>query len=326
MSGKFIFNKILQQTVSRPLTFRGVGLHSGRKCEVKVCPAFSNEGIIFNLQGNHQEVNIPADFRKVISTMLCTTLGTRIGKTSVSLRTVEHLMAALYAANVHNAYIHVTSNSASPDPEVPILDGSAAQFARVIAGNVKLSHPETRLPIVKVIKPIFIEDKAETGATAELLPLDAEEGIDISKMLVVSISLDSYNNKLPARNIERYTFDSLQTWINEVGQARTFVFESEVESLRRNNLGIGGSLRNCVVYDDVSNSSPGGKVKVLNRQGLRNTDEWLWHKLLDVYGDLSLIRPLGILNAHFRAFRPGHSINNQVLHALENNKDSFVIL
>mmetsp|Transcript_10412 Transcript_10412/g.13676 ORF Transcript_10412/g.13676 Transcript_10412/m.13676 type:complete len:141 (+) Transcript_10412:226-648(+) len=137
-------NQLLQNTVSRPLSFYGVGLHSGLKCKIRVFPSASDTGIVFDLQKKRTEVVsserksssnlwnsgkscvndnvLSADFRNVSSTTLSTTLSDKGGK---AISTVEHFLAALYAVNIHNAYV-VTDQS-----EIPVLDGSSSFFANV---------------------------------------------------------------------------------------------------------------------------------------------------------------------------------------------------
>ena len=272
----------IQRTLKAAINCVGIGLHSGRRVQLVLRPAPAGTGILF--RRTDLGLDIPARFDAVVDCRLSTVLGLdshpdgRIG-------TVEHVMAALAGAGVHNAIVELDG------PEVPILDGSSASFLFLIdcAGIVEQNEFVSG---IEVLRPVRVE---QGEAFAELRPFAF--GFDMS----LSIAFDAAAIGRQALTL-RLTPDSFRA---ELARARTFTLASEVAQMRAAGLALGGSLDNAVVVDGA---------KVLNPGGLRMADEFVRHKLLDAVGDLALAG--SPLVGRFVGHRTGHALNNRLLRAL----------
>jgi len=277
----------VQRTLATSIFCQGIGLHSGRKVKLTMRPAHADHGIVFrrtDLAGTGPK-DIPARYDHVSDTRLCTVLSHR-ERPELKVATVEHLLAALAGCGVHNALIEMDG------PEVPIMDGSAADFVFLI-GCAGVVEQHEKLARIDVLRTVRVE---QGEAFAELRPSGS-----IGLEMAVSI-------EFPAAAIGRQAFTarfSPDMFRADLARARTFTLVQEVEALRRAGLALGGSLDNAVVVDGAS---------VLNPSGLRMSDEFVRHKMLDAVGDLSLAGAelSGCLVAH----RAGHALNNRLLHAL----------
>jgi UDP-3-O-[3-hydroxymyristoyl] N-acetylglucosamine deacetylase len=272
----------LQKTLRSAIHCRGVGLHSGGKVAMRLCPAAPDTGIVFRrTDGAVAGVEIAALWKNVSDSTLCTTLSNGEG---VRVGTVEHLLAAFAGCEIDNVVVELDG------PEVPIMDGSAEPFVFLIecAGVVRQDAPRRA---IKVLRPIVVEEGSKSAA---LLP---EDGFSMS----VEIDFDS---RAVSRQDITVVLDAA-TFRNEIARARTFGFLHEVDRMRAAGLARGGSLDNAVV---VSGDH------VLNEGGLRFADEFVRHKVLDAVGDLALAGAPII--GHFRGVRSGHALNRRVLEAL----------
>lgn len=277
----------VQRTLAAAIFCQGIGLHSGRAVKLTMRPAHADHGIVFrriDFPGDGPR-DIPARYDHVSDTRLCTVLSHR-DRPELRVATVEHLLAALAGCGVHNALIEIDG------PEVPILDGSAADFVFLIgcAGVVEQHERLARIDVLRIVR-------VEQGeAFAELRPTTTP-GLDMA------VSID-----FPAAAIGRQAFTarfSPEMFRADLARARTFTLVQEVEALRRAGLALGGSLANAVVVDGAT---------VLNPSGLRMADEFVRHKMLDAVGDLSLAG--AELSGRLVAHRAGHALNNKLLHAL----------
>ena len=278
-----------QRTLRNSIKATGVGLHTGDKVLLTLCPAPVDTGIVFRRTDLNPVAEIPARADLVGETTLSTCL--IHGEARVS--TIEHLLSAMAGLGVDNAYVDVTA------PEIPIMDGSAAPFVFLLqsAGIVE-QHAAKKF--IRVRKEVTVTDGDKT---ASFLPL---EGFKIS----FGIDFDHPVFKHRAATTE--VDFSTTSFVREVSRARTFGFVEEIEYLRSKGLARGGSMDNAVVIDDY---------KVLNQGGLRYDDEFVKHKVLDAIGDLYL---LGYsLIGEYRAFKSGHALNNQALRTLIANKDAW---
>jgi UDP-3-O-[3-hydroxymyristoyl] N-acetylglucosamine deacetylase len=270
------------------VSFDGVGAHGGTFCRALVSPASEDSGITF-LVGNDE---ISADFRNAFETMSCSKLSSPRG---ASVSTIEHLVAALYGVGITNAAVEVEGG------EIPILDGSSLPFVEAFL-SAGLKKQTKKLRILKVLKTVKIHDD--------------EKWSSLSPANSFSINVEcNYSAKgLKTRPV---SFDfSKEDFIKQIAPARTFGFFSDVEFLRKNNLALGSSLENSVVFDE--NGQP------LNDGGLRFDDEPIRHKILDIIGDLSLAGCE--IKARFDAFYPTHATNNRILRALFENDDNYEII
>lgn len=280
---------IRQRTLRNSIKATGVGLHTGDKVLLTLCPAPVDTGIVFRRTDLNPVAEIPARADLVGETTLSTCL--IHGEARVS--TIEHLLSAMAGLGVDNAYVDVTA------PEIPIMDGSAAPFVFLLqsAGIVE-QHAAKKF--IRVRKEVTVTDGDKT---ASFLPL---EGFKIS--FGIDFDHPVFKHRAATTEIDFST----TSFVREVSRARTFGFVEEIEYLRSTGLARGGSMDNAVVIDDY---------KVLNQGGLRYDDEFVKHKVLDAIGDLYL---LGYsLIGEYRAFKSGHALNNQALRTLIANKDAW---
>jgi UDP-3-O-[3-hydroxymyristoyl] N-acetylglucosamine deacetylase len=271
-----------QCTLRGPVECAGVGVHSGEKVSLRILPAPENSGIVFvrtDLKNGAR--HIPARWDHVIDTRLCTVIG---NKSSGRVATIEHLMAALHACGIDNATIEIDH------AEVPVMDGSSDPFIFLIemAGTVEQKVPRR---VIEILSPVEVMGDGKLARLSPALESRFSFEIDFDQ---TPISRQRYEFTLSPENFK-----------NEIGRARTFGFFEEVEGLRKQGLARGGSLDNAIVIKDD---------RIMNEDGLRYTDEFVRHKLLDAVGDLSLAG--AAIRGHFEGYCSGHALNNQLLHAL----------
>lgn len=289
-----------QITLKAPFTVKGKGLHTGLCLEAEFNPAPVNHGYKIQRMDLEGQPVIDALGENVVHT----SRGTVIGKGDVTVSTIEHAMAALYAAGVDNVLIKVNG------PEIPILDGSAAEFSKKIEEcGLENQSEEKDYYIVK--QKIELRDE-ETGSSIVVLP-DDDFSVD------VMIQFDS-----PVIPNQYAALDNMSEFAENIAPSRTFVFVREIEPLVKANLIKGGDLDNAVViYDKAMDQTQldsladmmGVPHKNVSEFGYIQARSLMWsneparHKLLDVMGDLALIgRPL---KGKVIATRPGHTINSQ---------------
>jgi UDP-3-O-[3-hydroxymyristoyl] N-acetylglucosamine deacetylase len=275
-----------QRTLKTPIGCVGVGLHSGKRVSLNLRPADPGHGIVFRRTDLGRD--IPARFDRVVDTQLATVLGDEHWA-SARVGTVEHLMAALSALGIDNVLVELDG------PELPALDGSAAPFVFLLdcAGITEQPLPRSH---IEIRRPVRV---SEGDAFAELRPasVGGKPGLDMA------LSIDFAAAAIGRQALSlRLTPDSFR---RELARARTFTLAEEVTQLRAAGLARGGSLDNAVVVD---------QARILNPGGLRMSDEFARHKLLDAVGDLALAG--APLSGRFIAHRSGHSLNNRLLRAL----------
>ena len=287
-----------QQTLGGEFTVKGKGLHTGLEIEATFYPAPENHGYKF------QRVDLPDQpiIDALAENVIETGRGTVIAKADAKVATIEHALAALYAAGVDNCLIKVDA------PEVPILDGSAIVFANEIA-RVGLKEQQADKNYYVVKHKIEVRDE-QTGAHLTVLP-DSEFSIDV---------MVGYDSPVLANQFAR--LENVADFTQEIAPCRTFVFVREVEMLLQANLIKGGDLDNAIVIydrklpqeqlDHIADlmGVPHKEVAdfgYINNRPLQFDNEPARHKLLDVMGDVALIgRPL---KGRIIACRPGHKIN-----------------
>ncbi|MCR9111987.1 MAG: UDP-3-O-acyl-N-acetylglucosamine deacetylase [Rhodobacteraceae bacterium] len=283
----------MQNTIKAPVSFSGVGLHSGVAAHATILPAPANRGIVFRrLDCDGGVCEIPARYDLVRQSPLCTLLQNAAG-TSVS--TVEHIMAALSGCGIHNAVIEVSG------PEIPILDGSSAQFVRgILCSGVRRQDAPVRA--LRVLKPVEV---IRGDSSARLVPHET---------LLIEFSIEFEDAAIGAQ--KKLLNMSNGSFVRELSTSRTFCRQADVDAMRANGLALGGSPgENAVVFDGDRVLSPGG---------LRQPDEPVRHKMLDALGDLALAG-LPILG-HYQGVRAGHALTNDLLHALFAQADAFDVV
>ena len=293
-----------QKTLNAPFSVSGKGLHSGLNVEATFMPAPENTGYVFKRIDLQDAPVIEALAENVIETNRGTVIACKTNK-DVKVGTIEHSMAALYAAGVDNCIIEINA------PEMPILDGSATLYSEKIE-EVGLKEQAAEREFYVVKQRIKVVDEA-TGSSLIVLP-DDDFSID------TMIEFDS-----PVLSNQFASLTSLANFKEEIAGSRTFVFVREILPLVENNLIKGGDLDNAIViYDkkmsqeeldriaDVAGAPhiPNDQLGYLNHKPLTFPNEPARHKLLDVMGDLALIgRPL---KGRIVATRPGHTINTRL--------------
>ena len=277
-----------QRTLSSSITATGVGLHTGKKINLRINPGQPDRGIVF-IRTDMKGEFIAASLKNVHDTRLSTTISN--GNASVS--TVEHLLSALAGLGIDNATIELDG------PEVPIMDGSSRPFVFLIqsAGICEQNHPKKFIKITKDIEVI------QNDKWAKIEPFDGFK---------VAFTIDFDHPSFPKES-QTSTIDfSTISYLSQVSRARTFGFAKDIENLRKNNLALGGSVNNAIVIDDY---------KIINEDGLRYRDEFVKHKILDAIGDLYLLGHS--LIGSFSAFKSGHHLNNLLLRELVNNESAW---
>ena len=268
---------ILQRTIKSSTTISGIGLHTGARINLRLRPATANTGIIFHRTNGERSVDIKACAENVVDTRMATVLG----HDGLTVSTVEHFMAALAACGIDNLHVDIDG------PEVPILDGSAAPFIREIL-QIGVSDLGSSRRFVAIRKPLEI--------------IEGEKRISIIPSRFFRITFDIAFDH-PAISVQQFSMKfTTENFCKDIAPARTFGFLEEVEYLKANGLARGGSLENAVVIDSKG---------VMNPEGLRFQDEFVRHKILDSFGDFSLLG--APLLGHIRAFKAGHDLNAKLV-------------
>ena len=290
-----------QQTLNSEFTVCGKGLHTGLNITATFKPSACNTGYVIKRIDLEGEPTVEALAENVIETQRGTVIANKSRK-EVRVSTIEHAMAALYAAGIDNCLIEVNA------PELPILDGSAIVYCQKIE-EVGLVEQEADREYYVVKQRIKVVDP-NTGSSLIVLP-DDDFSID------TMIEFDS-----PVLSNQFATLDNIENFKDEIAASRTFVFVREILPLLQMNLIKGGDLDNAIVIYDTPIPQEDldrladlmkverkhlGKLGYLNNKPLAFNNEPARHKLLDVIGDLALIgRPL---KGRIVASRPGHTIN-----------------
>lgn len=280
---------IHQRTLQSTIRAVGVGLHSGEKVELTLHPAAPDSGIVFR----RTDLPEPVSFKVGPDLVNDTRLSSTLVRGDVRVGTIEHLMSAFAGLGIDNLLVDVTA------PEIPIMDGSAAPFIYLIqqAGVVE---QKAKKRFVRVKKTVEVQDGDKW------VKLSPHNGYKVKLTI-------EFNHPVFRKSAQTVELDFSNTsYISEIARARTFGFIHEVEFMRLNNLGRGGSMENAIVLDEF---------RVLNQGGLRFEDEFVRHKVLDAIGDLYILgHPL---IAAFDGFKSGHAMNNKLLRALWADADAW---
>ena len=252
-------------------------------------PAPPNSGITFRRIDLDVPVDIPASALKVSQT----TLGTTLENQGAKVATVEHLLSALAGLGIDNVFVDLTA------PEVPIMDGSAAPFIFLLQ-SAGIEEQSSLKRFIRIKKTIEVADGEKW---ARLTPHNGFR---------VNLEID-FNHAVLRKHRQSARLDfSSTSFVKEISRARTFGFLTDIETLRKKDLTLGGSIDNAVVMDEY---------RVLNEDGLRFRDEFVRHKILDAVGDLYLLECC--LIGEFTGYKSGHYLNNTLLRALLDQEDSF---
>ena len=288
----------LQTTIASPVSVSGRGLHTAQQVTVTFVPAPANFGIQF------ERIDLPGHpvIKASPYTVFDTSRGTSIKEGDAQVHTIEHLMAALAGLGIDNVLVRTVG------PETPILDGSSRIYVEMLKEvGIKTLNASKRIGIVKEEISFSVPEK------------QIELTIKPAERFKMTVNVD-YGTKVLAE--QQAVLDSIETFVPDVYNCRTFVFLDELQFLIQNNLARGGDLDNAIVFVD---KVPDNKVlnalgdffhkkditvtpdHILNNTHLRHPNEPARHKLLDLIGDLYL---LGVpLRAEIIANRPGHFAN-----------------
>jgi len=277
-----------QTTIKKPVELVGIGLHKGSPVKLRLEPLESNSGIIFHR--SDVNVSIPLKPENVVDTKMATV----IGKDGFVISTIEHLLSAVYAYGIDNLRVIVDAD------EVPVMDGSSVSYCMLLdeAQTLELEVPKK---IMKIKKEVIVQ-----------------EG---DKYVKLSPSPDlkyDFTIKFPHPVIKNQDFVlkfTKQKYKDEISRARTFGFLHEVQYLRSKGLALGGSLENAIVLDDK---------KVLNPEGLRFSDEFVRHKILDAIGDMSLIGMNFVGN--YEALAGSHDLNHKLTLKLLKSEENYEVV
>ncbi len=280
-----------QKTIKNNISFTGVGLHSGQKVNVCIKPSEPNTGIVFKRVDLKSNNLVIPNFSNVTNTSLNTTISNEFG---VKVSTIEHLMGALFGLGVDNAKVEIDNE------EVPILDGSAKEFIEKIVAT-GLSISDAPIKIIKINKKIEFKD--------------GERVISITPSKV-SLEIDfelRYQN--PVIGNQKNKVNVYEDNLDEIFNSRTFCLFEDIEAIKKNGLAKGGSLDNAIVVKEKN---------ILNETGLRNSKEFVNHKILDCIGDLFTSGYRMI--ASIKCSQGGHYLTNKLLRKVFENKENFTIV
>lgn len=271
-----------QRTLKTAIRATGVGLHTGDKVYMTLRPAAENSGVTFRRVDLDEPVDIPANAKLVGETML----GTTLIRNGAKVATVEHLMSAVAGLGIDNLNVDLSA------PEVPIMDGSAGPFVFLLQ-SAGIEEQAAAKKFIRIKKKIRVEDDDKW---AEFTPFN---GFKVNFRI-------AFNHPVFNKLSQEASIDfSSTSFLKEISRARTFCFLRDVEALRARNLTLGGSMDNAIVLDDY---------RILNEDGLRYSNEFVIHKILDAIGDIYLLGHS--LIGEFSAHKSGHDLNNKLLCAL----------
>ena len=271
-----------RKTIKNTIEISGIGLHKGEEIKLTLKPSENNDerGIIFkriDVSGKNNVIKV--DYRNLFDLER----GTNIrNEDDVKVHTIEHFLSSLSITGVTDILVEISGN------ELPILDGSSIGFVEKLleAGIVELN--EEIEPVVITEPVIFSDEKA--GKYVMALPYDGFK---------ISYTIDFNHSFLKSQYYELEV--NLENYIENIAKCRTFAFDYEIDFLKKNNLALGGSLENAVVV---------GADGPLNPEGLRYSDEFVRHKILDIIGDLYVLETP--IKAHIIAIKAGHYVNSRL--------------
>jgi|TARA_X000000950_G_scaffold127455_1_gene159431 UDP-3-O-[3-hydroxymyristoyl] N-acetylglucosamine deacetylase len=280
-----------QRTIRNKITATGVGLHSGKKVTLTFHPADVNTGIIFRRIEGDKVIEIPALAKYVGDT----TLSTSLERDGYKISTIEHLLSAIAGTGVDNCVIDCDG------PEIPVMDGSSTEFVFLIQ-SAGIMEQDAAKKFIYVTKSVQV---SREDAVARINPYEGFR---------VTFTVD-FDHPVYKKYPQSASIDFSQTsFIREVSRARTFGLMNDLEKLKANNLALGANIDNAIGIGDD---------EVLNEGGLRFSDEFVKHKMLDAIGDLYLLGHN--LIGEFFGFKSGHALNNELLRKIEKDKAYKII-
>ena len=288
---KAVVSLLTQKTIKTNISFQGIGLHSGKTVNLCLKSALPDTGIIFKRVDLNNNNLVYPSFNNVTNTSLNTTISNEFG---IKVSTIEHLMGALFGLGIDNVLIEIDNE------EVPILDGSAKEFIeKILQFGFEVSNKPIK--IIKINKNV---EYSEGDRSISIKPSKLSLDIDFTL---------KYENKIIGD--QRNKINVYEDNLIEIFNSRTFCLYEDIEMIKKNGLAKGGSLDNAIVVRDD---------KILNKNGLRNKNEFVNHKILDCIGDLytSGYRIIGSLKCN----QGGHYLTNKLLRQIFDDKNNFSIV
>ena len=280
-----------QKTINKCIALKGIGLHTGLMANLIIKPAEPNAGILFKRTDLKKNNIIIPNIFNVNSAVFCTTITNESG---ASVSTIEHLMGALYGMGIDNALIEIDSE------EIPILDGSAKLFVEAIT-KVGIKNTDAPIKVIMIKKKIeFVDGKKTISIEPSKISLDIDFELKYKNDLIGN----------PRNSVKVYESD-----LTEIYNSRTFCLFEDIDKLKKMGLAKGGNLENAIVVKDN---------KILNKEGLRNANEFVNHKILDCMGDLYLTGYKII--AKIVCSQGGHKLTNQLLRKVFENNENYSLL
>ena len=271
-----------RKTIKSTIEISGIGLHKGEEIKLTLKPSENNDerGIIFkriDVSGKNNVIKV--DYRNLFDLER----GTNIrNEDDVKVHTIEHFLSSLSITGVTDILVEISGN------ELPILDGSSIGFVEKLL-EAEIVELNEEIESVVITEPVIFSDE-KAGKYVMALPYDGFK---------ISYTIDFNHSFLKS---QYYEFEvNLENYIENIAKCRTFAFDYEIDFLKKNNLALGGSLENAVVV---------GADGPLNPEGLRYSDEFVRHKILDIIGDLYVLGTP--IKAHIIAIKAGHYVNSRL--------------
>ena len=286
-----VVSYLTQKTIKKEIRFRGIALHSGLNVNICIKPAKPDFGIVFKRVDLKINNFVYPNFNNVTNTALNTTVENEFG---VKVSTIEHLMCALFGLGIDNALIEIDNE------EVPILDGSAKVFvAKIITSGFEVSNSP-----IKIIKIKKVVNYSEGERYITIKPSTLSLDIDFEL---------KYQNKIIGN--QKNKIKVYEDNLDDIYNSRTYCLFEDIEMIKKKGLAKGGSLDNAVVVKGN---------EILNPEGLRNSKEFVNHKILDCIGDLYTTGYRIV--ASIKCSQGGHYLTNQLLRKIFKDKENFSIL
>ena len=283
--------KLMQKTIKNSVVISGIGQHKGTENTITLLPAPVDTGIVFEICGKRYPLNLECVFGETGYTCIGEQNGTNV-------KTIEHLVSSLHGLGVDNVVIQTESK------EIPILDGSSLPFVEILQKKAGFLEQNAPKKFIKILRNVSFSD--EKG-TVSISPSDTPN-------LTLDVTID-YSAIKPI-GIENATVSlTPQIYAEKICKARTFARLSDVEYLHSMGLCLGATLKSGVAVDSE---------KVINPEGLRFENEFVYHKILDAIGDLYVMGHPII--GSYKSDRGGHYHNNQLVRAVMSDPSNYTIV
>lgn len=267
-----------QTTISKPVSYEGLGLHTGKPARVTLLPAPPGLGICFE----RWDLSEPHTVTAVLDNIGGSRRATDLECNGIAVRTVEHIMAAILWSDVDNVIVRLEGE------ELPLGDGSALTYVHLLQ-QAGLRDLHARRCEASVIRPVWTSE-----GDRHLIALPYE-GTRVTFLFL----LKDPNRESGYLGSECFDIEvTPETFREEIAPARTIGFQWEIRTIREQGLALGATLRQAVIVGENGYVGP-----------TRFPDEACRHKALDLLGDIAI---LGRIRGHFIGIGSGHSMNQEL--------------